>query len=262
MFANAQYPVASRRVCVLPPLGAASCGADNPPRFFQVNQNVESLDSLLLFSSTAWWPQVKSHLRPESFKAFVEVTDDQSSLSAASFDDFLLKGMAAGYFGTAAQRRYVFHSIVGVASPLGPTAPKTESKCPSSENPGPQYQELSMLTGGMRHPVCDNDYSTVFKDIATSIVNSLACDLATPGASDAGVLDWSKVKLQYTPGAGGAGPATFQQVPGKASCGAVDGFYYDDPKNPTKVTLCPASCSAVSTDKGAKLELLLGCLGS
>lgn len=261
MFANADYPVASRRVCVLPPLGAANCGDDNPPRFFQINKNIESLDSLVLFTSMTWWDQIKTRLRSEAFKAFVEVTDDQSSLGSAQFDEFLLKGSAAGYFGTAAKRRYVFHSIVGVSTPLGPSAAATTDKCPSAENPGPQYQELSVLTGGLRHPVCDTDYSDVFKDIATSIVNAVSCELLTPNQADAGVIDWSKVKLQYTPGTTGSA-VTLPQVAGPSACAGSPGFFYDDPTKPKKVTLCPASCSTVSTDKAAKIELLLGCQGS
>lgn len=261
MFANYAYPTVSRQVCVLPPLGAATCGQNNPPKFYQVNRSIESNDSLSLFMNTTYWNQIKANLRPAAAKAFIEVTDDQSSpTTAAQFDAFLLTGAGAGYFGTAAKRNYVFHSIVGVDKPYLPTQPKTSVKCSTAVNTGPQYQDLSILTGGLRHPVCDTNYSAVFNNIASSIVKQVACELLTPSQSDGGVIDWSKVQVQYTPGGAGT-PTTFPQVPNAGAC-TGNGFYYDNPGNPTKVTLCPTSCTTVSADGKAKVDLLLGCLGS
>jgi len=261
MFANYAYPVAARQVCVAPPLGAATCGQNNPPKFFQVNRSIESNDSLSLFMNNTYWTQIKANLRPSAYKAFIEVTDDQSSpTTGAQFDAFLLTGAGAGYFGTTTKRGYVFHSIVGVNTPLQPNQPKTTSVCSTAVNAGPQYQDLSILSGGLRHPVCDTNYSAVFNNIANSIVKAVACELLTPAQSDGGVIDWSKVQVQYTPGGTGA-PNTYPQVANAGAC-TGDGFYYDNPASPTKVTLCPQSCTTVSADNAAKVELLLGCLGS
>ncbi|HMR74028.1 MAG TPA: hypothetical protein PKD61_02920 [Polyangiaceae bacterium] len=262
MFANSNYSTASRQVCVLPPLGAATCGANNPPNFFQVNRSIESYDSLSLFMNATYWNQIKANLRPGALKAFIEVSDDQSNnATAAVFDTFLTTGGGSGYFGTTAKRNYVFHSIVGVNVPLQPNQPKTTSKCSSAVNAGPQYQDLSILTGGLRHPVCDSNYSVVFNNIANSIVTSLACELVTPPQQQpGGLIDWAKVQVEYTPGGTGT-PQLFPQVPNAAAC-AGDGFYYDNPAAPTKAILCPTACTKVKADSNAKLELLLGCLGS
>lgn len=262
LFANGTSGIsATYRLCVDPPLGAAACGEDNPPHFFQVNRTIASTNSFSLFMNDTYWTPIKANLRPSAFKAFIEVTDDQSSVSASQFDAFLLTGNGAGYFGTSAERNYVFHSIIGVHAPLAPTEPTTNSKCSTAVNTGPQYQEISILTGGLRHPVCDTNYSAVFNNIATSIVKAVACELLTPPAtSDAGVIDWSRVTVQYTPSNGGA-VEVFPLVDNEAQC-VGDGFYYDNPANPTKVRLCPASCAKVQADEGAKVELLLGCLGS
>ncbi len=262
MFSNGSSSVSSTyRLCVDPPLGSATCGENNPPIFFQVNRTIASTNSWSLFMNDTYWTEIKGHLRPDAFKAFIEVTDDQSTVTAAQFDAFLLTGNGAGYFGTAAERNYVFHSIVGVNAPLNPTDPKTNTKCGTAVNTGPQYQDLSILTGGLRHPVCDTDYSAVFANIATNIVKAVACELLTPPTtSDAGVIDWANVDVQYTPGDGS--PAQiFPLVADEASC-VGDGFYYDNPASPTKVLLCPDSCAKVQADDGAKVELLLGCLGS
>src|SRR4051812_5538639 len=131
-------------ICVPPPLAGASC-ADNPPTFFHVNQDVQSNDSLSLILST-YDSQWKSHLRPEATKVFIEVTDDESSLSYTSFDSQLLAKAPAGMFGTAAKRNYVFHSII--SKPASATAPSS-SMCSTAANTSLQYQQLSLLTGGL-----------------------------------------------------------------------------------------------------------------
>jgi hypothetical protein len=261
MFADGTVNTSSlSRVCVYPPLGAATCGENNSPEFFQVNQFISSTNSLSLFMDATHWSAIKGYLRPEAFKVFIEVTDDQSSVSAVAFDAFLLAGDGVGYFGTGAQRNYVFHSICGVDKPLLPTEPKTVSKCSTAVTTGAQYQDLSILTGGLRYPVCDPDYSAAFNAIATSIVQSVACEFLTPSSySDAGVIDWSVVELRYTPGNGSA-PQILGQVPSEAGCQG-DGFYYDHPASPTKVVLCPDSCATAQSDDAAKVEFLLGCLG-
>lgn len=261
MFAHGTSGLA---VCVNPPLGAGTtasplCGQNKPPQFYQVNTTIQSTDSFSKFMLAANWNQIKAALRPGAFKAFIEVTDDQSGVTAAVFDTWLLTGGGAGYFGTVADRRYVFHSIIGVDKPYLPTQPKVTTKCASAVNAGPQYQDISILTGGLRHPVCDTNYSTVFQNIANSIVQAVACELQMP-QTDAGIVDPNKIQVQYTPGGTGT-PIQYGQVANAGAC-VGDGFYYDNPASPTKVTLCPQNCTTVKNDSAAKVELLLGCLGS
>lgn len=248
----------TNQVCVNPPLGGATCGAANLPLFFQQDTSVDSNNSLQRFQST--FPSWSPHIRTDSMKVIIEVTDDQSSVTSTAFDNWLLTGGGAGYFGTAAQRRYVFHSIVGVGTQHPPTDPIDNSRCSTAVNTGSRYQELSILTGGLRFPVCSLDYSPVFQQIATSIVTSVACELGMP-QTDAGIVDPSKVELEYTPGGGGS-PVVFPQVTDEPSCAAGDGFYYDNPISPTKLLLCPTSCTTVQADPGASVQVLLGCLGS
>jgi hypothetical protein len=74
-----------------------------------------------------------------------------------------------------------------------------------------------------------------------------------------GSLDPTRVNVRYTPGGGG----TAQQlvaVPDKAHCPASGlAWYYDNLAAPIQILLCPAACSAIATDAGAQLEVLLGC---
>jgi hypothetical protein len=44
-----------------------------------------------------------------------------------------------------------------------------------------------------------------------------------------------------------------------AGSSSVEGWYYDDPSNPTKIMLCPATCESLALDDGPVVTLLQGC---
>ena len=69
-------------------------------------------------------------------------------------------------------------------------------------------------------------------------------------------IDPAKVNVNFT---SGGTSETFSQVGSAAECGAAGGWYYDSATNPTKITLCPSTCTTVQSDKNAKIEILLGC---
>ena len=90
--------------------------------------------------------------------------------------------------------------------------------------------------------------------------SAVACSFAMPlppGPNDE--IDLEKVDIGYTPSGGGA-KLTFPQVASASACGAAGGFYYDNPSKPTTINLCPASCTKVQTDSGAKVDIFLGCI--
>ena len=68
------------------------------------------------------------------------------------------------------------------------------------------------------------------------------------------------IKVNYWPGNGGA-VQTLTKVDNQGACSG-NAFYFDDNANPTKVFLCPNSCTTVQADTKAKLQLDFGCLGS
>lgn len=82
---------------------------------------------------------------------------------------------------------------------------------------------------------------------------ALPCEYLLPDEVTAGTYDTSHVNVLYTPGAGN--PAVLPQD--QACAGA--GWKYDDPGKPTKILLCPASCSVVKKDGTGKVDVLLGC---
>jgi hypothetical protein len=241
-------------ICVPPPLGGANC-ADGP-LFRHVNQDVQSNNSLALVLSTyddpnpqiAW----QSFLRFEAFKVFVEVSDDGGyDMAHTTFDQELLAKPPAGMFGTAQQRKYMFHAICGWSTG---TTPPSATKCATADHAGVTYQSLAMLTGGIIDSVCKTDYSGVLDNLAKGIASKLACDLGYPKGQ---ASDPTKVVVQSTPPSGAATKLT--QVTDASKCGAVaDAWYYDDPSAPTKIVLCPSTCDAAAAG-GNRIDALVGC---
>ena len=68
--------------------------------------------------------------------------------------------------------------------------------------------------------------------------------------------DPGKVNVVYY--GGGGSNQELVKVKDAASC-TLNGWYYDDNQNPTRIYLCPATCSSVQNDSGAKVQVLLGC---
>lgn len=91
---------------------------------------------------------------------------------------------------------------------------------------------------------------------------ALGCEYALPlPPADKGVLDLDSVVFEFTPGENDPKIA-MRRVADKAACGATTGgYYYDDPKTPKRVILCPASCETVRGGTAeAKIELAFGCI--
>jgi Mg-chelatase subunit ChlD len=90
--------------------------------------------------------------------------------------------------------------------------------------------------------------------------NAVACSFAMPLPPDPkDEIDLGKVDVDYTPSGGGA-KSKFPHVASASACNAAGGFYYDNPSKPTTINLCPASCTKVQTDSGAKVDIFLGCI--
>ena len=86
---------------------------------------------------------------------------------------------------------------------------------------------------------------------------ALGCTYSIPQPAKGQPVDPKKVNVQLTLAGGVPTVLKYNDTP--AQCGAEGGWYYDDPANPTKIILCPATCTVVSGDKGPKVDILLGC---
>lgn len=259
-------------ICIAAPLSGTNCAPVPPapvngPRFFHYDAEVSSVNSLELLLKT-YDQQDKHHfaphgwsewLRPGAKKVFVEITDDDSHMPAATFDQ-QLRGLSTVHFGTAADRNYTWHSIIGLANnapatnPWLPAAPIQQAVCGAhTENAGTQYQILSRMTGGLRFPICQTgSFDVVFKKIADHVVQQmpLACSIQIPGGADGGT-----VNLSYRPNGTGA-PVPLARVPNAGACGPAGGYYVEG----NVVHLCPATCTSVQADFGAAIDIT-GCGG-
>ena len=214
-------------VCIEAPLsGLAACPAPNPvfsARFFQYFTKIESNDSFDVTLDAYEPPFELEHedragqapngwsewLRPRAKKVFLELTDDNEDMPAATFVAEL-QAMAPEHFGTdPAAPNLVFHSIIGVGEkatatdPYLPTEPVTDTRCPSVTSEGRAYQELSILTGGLRFPLCGFDaYDVVFRKISEDVVTRtvIACDFAIPAPPPGKDIEPDKVAVNTIAG--------------------------------------------------------------
>jgi len=264
---------AGSAICVTAPLGGGNCSPVPAvpaltPRFLHYDQATGSGSFFTIILSTynqadkngfvkSGWSEF---LREGSKKIFLAFTDAESgpSMSGAVFDQKLL-ALTPARFGTATQREYVFHTFAGVATPPNPSQPWLPTDPVAGAGCGhpkaQPLQDLSILSGGLRYPLCNTkSYDVVFKTIADDVVKkvTVSCEFPFPEPPAGETLDPDTIQIQYTPGTGGK--ETFKQVKSKAECTA--GAFYVEGQ---KVLLCDEACSAVQSDPGAALAVEYGC---
>jgi hypothetical protein len=86
-------------------------------------------------------------------------------------------------------------------------------------------------------------------------VESTSCDLSIPVPEGGEQLDFGKLNVNFVRSDPAATPERLHR---DDTCSGA-GWHYDDPSAPTKIILCPATCTAVQTDAKGRLELELGC---
>jgi hypothetical protein len=97
-----------------------------------------------------------------------------------------------------------------------------------------------------------------FEDALKAIQGTaLGCVYSIP-APTMGMLDYTKVNVQYTPGSGS--PVVLGNVANAAACDPTKGgWYYDVPTAPKQIILCDATCKVVSADAMGSVAVQLGC---
>lgn len=84
------------------------------------------------------------------------------------------------------------------------------------------------------------------------------CTFTIPPPPTGETLDPGLVNVAYLPG--GMEPSQkVLRVMTQGDCGPNGGWYYDDNASPTTILLCPATCSVVSADPSAQVDVLFGC---
>jgi len=274
--------------CASPPTKPVN----NPPKFFHYSQEIGSHDAFCQVLRTYTLPDEhklapngwKEWLRPEAFKLVVVVTDDSvsCSLNGKTYADGstnLAKADAVGkmfdadllaldpaQFGDAMKRNYRLYGIVAIAdkdpmnpaTPWPPTDPLNVQKCGANPNPGLGYQAASILTEGLRFPICSlNNYDSIFQELAKGVISgaALSCDFPIPAPPSGQTIDRDTIVVAFSPG-DGSSPQNFTQVASAADC-APGKFYM----TADEIHLCKDTCDAVGKDKDGKIKVLFGCIG-
>ena len=116
---------------------------------------------------------------------------------------------------------------------------------------------------GAQGEICSGNWQPVFDAITAAVVQgaTLSCEYVIPPAPDGGTLDPDKVNVDYL--RGGQPPANpVYRVNGPSECtmgGGQGGWHFDNNAAPTKILLCPGTCSAIQTDIQAKIDVKFGC---
>jgi len=245
-------------MCVPPPLAKANC-ASNPPIYRQVNEGVGSTDGLRIlldtYDTAGKWNDM---LRPEAFKAFIVVSDDNATSGftatlpadiAKEFDTELLK-RGSGTFGTVDKRQYIFYPIVGAKD-----ADLTQKCSGDMVNNGQTYVDLAKLTGGRTYELCATSFEPAFKGVGLGLASKVACEIAVPAAKPGETLDPNKVNVSWTPTGGTA--TTVEQDPSKPCDAGANGWQYNADK--TKIFFCGDICAKMKDDPTSKVLVQLGC---
>jgi hypothetical protein len=200
----------------------------DPTRFFPLSVIAWNDCYTPAVDSFAQW---SSHLRPDASLHFIMVTDDNSFMSWTDFQT-RMSGLLSG-------RHFTVHAIVD-----------PPQHCLTSSQPGSVYWEGAMATGGQQRSICEADWTPTFAAIQDSIRATavIPCQYAIPEPTGGATYDRSKVNVQYV--ANGT-TTRFMRKPSMDGCGSDQGWYYDNPQNPTQVLLCPAACTFAEKQGGS-----------
>jgi hypothetical protein len=221
-------------------------GADTL-HYRHVGQNIGSHDALEKLLAS--YPQYADFLRPTAALHFVIVTDDESRMKAADFK---------AQMEQTAGKKFIAHAIVsesvGGGACLG--ACGIPLLCGAAA-PGLEYLALADATAGQKISICVSDWSTVFEPLKAAVIESapLPCEYSLPAAPAGSALDPGRVNVDVL--FGGSSAKTLPRASGSDACASAEAWFYDDPRKPTVIRMCPAACSSISG--GGSIEITLGC---
>jgi hypothetical protein len=115
--------------------------------------------------------------------------------------------------------------------------------------------------GGTKQAFLVSD-ANVQQDLITALTAIqgavLPCQYSVPLPNAGKAVDFGKVNVQFT--AGGGVMQEFHKVASMADCAAGGNlWYYDDNNAPKEILLCPDTCTAVTGDPSAKVNVVLDC---
>ena len=241
-------------ICVPPPLGGEDC-ADNAPVFMQLDLEVGSHDVWDRILEA--FPRFQPILRPEAKKHVLVITDDTPEGVTGDGFSTMLASLDPG-FGS-----YVHHAIYAFTAPdeLGCAfGTVMDTCCGLAAGAGTAYGQLSEMRGGISANLCEQNFEAVWTALATQVVQAaeLTCEWAIPPPPDGQVFNAEKVNVSYS--AEGVAAQAIGWVDGEAACANVShGWFFDTANPPTKVFVCPQTCTTVENLTNPAVAVSFGC---
>lgn len=112
--------------------------------------------------------------------------------------------------------------------------------------------------GGTREAYFAGNAATAQQDLVEALKairgNALECQFEVPRPDGNQVLDPGQVNIQFTNNAG-----TPESLKKATSCETGGDWVYDNETNPKSISLCDATCTRITNEPNAQLEIKLGC---
>jgi len=105
--------------------------------------------------------------------------------------------------------------------------------------------------GGLTFDLTAGNAAAFTAAMAAIQIDASSCDYPVSGVSAAATT------VTYVDSGGGSNPMT--QVANSGACTAGLDYYFDNVLNPTQLSVCPAACSTVNADVGARVEITAAC---
>ncbi|MBW2733648.1 MAG: VWA domain-containing protein [Deltaproteobacteria bacterium] len=251
----------SHGICIDAPLGKTDgCTTtppadNNPPAYTHISDRVPSVKGMEW--TLEHYDDYKDVLRPEARKHVVFVSDDTDETAAA---DFLtaLQAKDASFADVIVHGIYAFSSKVDACA-ISESEPCCEFAAPDFTGES-AYKSLIEQTGGVSADLCLQEFDGVFDAFAGSVIANakLNCEWSLPLPPADETLDLTKINVIFVDGNGTG--TLIGKVESSADCGGVEqAWYYDDATNPTKVLVCPQTCTWIQGDSEARIDVKVGC---
>lgn len=111
--------------------------------------------------------------------------------------------------------------------------------------------------GGTYRALSVDDPALLGEQLRRAQADAVGCEFVIPKtAPGGGVVDPTLINVAF----GDAyGSRNVTKTSDRTTCANREGWYYDDPRSPTTVRLCPASCDLLVSSKDPKIDVEFGC---
>ncbi|MGE5783377.1 MAG: hypothetical protein ACM3ZE_02260 [Myxococcales bacterium] len=231
-------------ICIDAPLGSGQCPDDTKlPNYYHETSQVTSFNALNLFVST--FKNWKSHLRQDSTKSLVVVSDDSPTDAPNNSASAFTKNFTA--LDPELLEGWTFNGVF------------CATQCTDAASIGKVYADLVEQTGGVSGDLCEQKFEPVFNRLAEQIIttsSTIACEWELPSRDGNQTFSPSLVQVNRIDS---NGSTKLARVAAEAQCGDNGGWYFDSNLNPTKILACENTCNDMQNATGGKVEIEFAC---